>query len=263
MAALIWGVAIPFREDPNPKINRRELLQAVLDYLAEVLPEVSPILIDSNPNLPFNRAGARNACVRHAEAEGWDVVVILDADTLPPKQALLEAVAAAGDGGIHQPFRYCVTLNPELSVTPMNVTDQHFDSKTAERIWISPGSCYIVKPAVYWEVGGQDEGFVNWGGEDAAFMLAARALSVPVTRHPTSPTTKANALNTAIQLHHGDAADRRHHPTYKATQLRQSIYHQHSRRSRKMRQWLEERHLPGAEQRWATRQAIARWSPDS
>jgi hypothetical protein len=254
MAALTWGVAIPFREDPNPQINRRELLQTVLDYLAEVLPEVSPILIDSNPNLPFNRAGARNACVRHAEAEGWDVVVILDADTLPPAELVLSAVQAAAEAGIHQPFHYCATIQPEAGVTPLNLTAEHLViSRSTQRLWVSPGSCYILRPDVYWSLGGQDEGFTQWGGEDSAFLAVARAFGVPVIRHTLRPSKRLSPENTAVQLHHGNADDRRRNPTYPATLRRQGIYGRLSRNPDKMRQWIAERHLPEAEAEWASK----------
>ncbi len=259
MAALTWGIAIPFREDPDQRIDRGNLLSIVLRYLSEVVPKALVVLVDSDPSLPFNRAGARNACVRIAEEQGWEVVVILDADTLPLPALLLQAVEAAALGGIHQPFRYCITLAPEKATPPGSLTVKHLES--AERVWVSPGSCYILKPEVYWSMGGQDEGFVNWGGEDSAFMLTAKALNVPVVRHPTTPTVKPTPSNTAVQLHHGDASDRRLHPTYGSTKLRQSIYYQLSRNPIKIRQWLAERHLDGAEQKWATRHAIQRWSP--
>lgn len=261
MAALTWGITIPFREDPNPEIDRQALLTTVTNYLAAVVPEAAVVTIDSDPTKPFNRAGARNACVRYAENVGWEVVVILDADTLPPADLLVKAVEAAQDGGIHQPFRFCATLAPEIATPPGSIVLEQLIA--AERIWVSPGSCYILKPEVYWSLGGQDEGFVNWGGEDAAFMLTAKALNVPVIRHPTAPTVKATPANTAVQLHHGDATDRRLHPTYGSTKIRQSIYYQLSRNPIRIRQWLAERHLEGAEQRWATRHAIQRWSsPD-
>jgi hypothetical protein len=251
MASLIWGIAIPFREDPNPEINRQDLLTTVTDYLAEVLPEAAVTIVDSDPSKPFNRAGARNACVRYAESVGWEVVVILDADTLPPADLVLKAVEAARSGGLHQPFRYCVTLNPDLGLTPLTLTPQHLNTRTAHRIWISPGSCYIIRPDIYWRIGGQDEGFIHWGGEDSAFMDTARALGVTLTRHSVDGAMKIAPPNTGVQLHHGDATDRRQHPTYTGTKRRQAIYQRLARNATGMQQWIAERHLPDAEDRWA------------
>jgi hypothetical protein len=262
MAALSWGITIPFREDPNPEIDRNALLQVVLKYLAEFEPEAPVLIVDSDATLPFNRAAARNECVRQAELLGWDVVVILDADTLPPLGLMAAAVQGAAKAGIHQPFRYCVTLDPQMNVTPRTLNSGHLGRHTAHRLWISPGSCYILKPETYWQAGGQDEGFTHWGGEDSAFMSAAKAFGISVTRHPVG-ARKTVPENTAVQLHHGDATDRRHHPTYPATKRRQNIYHRLSRDPKRMQQWIDERYLPDAEDRWdaalpsATRHAAA------
>lgn len=256
MAALTfpWGITIPFREDPNPNINRRALLNTVLTWLEHACPGIPVQLVDSNPTLPFNRAGARNNAVRHAETQGWEVVMILDADTLPKTALIHEAVEAAHHGGIHFPFTCCVTLDPEAGITnPDTLRPAHLgkDFDARRRLWKSPGSCYIVRPDVYWAAGGQDEAFRHWGGEDTSFMAAARALNIPTVRHPVGDRRRI-AENAAIQLHHGTDSDRRQHPTYRATLRRQNIYVNLSRNSNLMRQWLKERHHPGAEERWST-----------
>lgn len=253
--AVTWGVTIPFREDPNPAVDRGALLRIVLDHLGAAVPGVPVALIDSDPTEPFNRAGARNECVRHAEAHGWDVVFILDADTLPPAALIIEAVTAAADGGIHQPFRYCVTLS-DHTVTPEALTPKTIRGKTV-RLWVSPGSCYVLRPDVYWSLGGQDEGFIHWGGEDSAFVAVARAFGVPIVRHTTGQSRRPEPGNTAVQLHHGGATDRRQHPTYPATKQRQAIYERLIRNPSRMRAWLAERYLPHSESKWSTEQAPA------
>lgn len=252
MAALTWGITIPFREDPNPEIDRQALLTTVTDYLAAVLPEADVVTIDSDPSKPFNRAGARNACVRYAETVGWEVVVILDADTLPPAALLLKAVEAASEGGIHQPFRYCATVAPEDAITPLTLKAEHLiDARTTRRLWISPGSCYILRPDVYWQLGGQDEGFIHWGGEDSAFISVAKAHGMKVVRHTLGSAKRIAPHNTAVQLHHGNANDRRQHPTYPETLHRQAIYGRLARDPQRMQQWIQERYSTGAEERWA------------
>ena len=248
MADLSWGIAVPFREDPDPRIHRGRLLQVVLDHLGDIAPIA---LIDSDPDKPFNRAGARNNSVRHAEAQGWEVVVILDADTLPPLALLRSAVKAAATGGIHQPFQFCVTLDPDLGLTPDSLDRSHLNRTVAQRVWMSPGSCYILRPDVYWAAGGQDEGFINWGGEDSAFIAAARALGIPVQHHPVGQRRRNDPTVVAVQLHHGQAEDRRKHPSYPDTKRRQSIYERLIRSPQLMQEWIKERHEPDAEKVWA------------
>lgn len=102
-----------------------------------------------------------------------DIVIVADADTIPDLLALETAVYAAHrHGGVWWPFteyRYLAdTVQPgdALSTAP---TEQEYPN--------SVGGLLVARRSEYWALGGFDERFTEWGGEDRAFELAAAHLS--------------------------------------------------------------------------------------
>jgi hypothetical protein len=131
---------------------------------------------------PFSRAGARNAA---AEAAGpWAVAVFVDADTIVRDAGpVREAVALATEtGGVVVPHDQYVGLSAGGTRLVLAGREEGW-SMVARRKENSPlGVLVIARPA--WEtLGGFDERFTGWGGEDGAFLRAARTL-VDVQRLP-------------------------------------------------------------------------------
>jgi len=117
----------------------------------------------------FSRAASRNAAVRYAQSAGFSRLVITDADCIPEKNALLEAVAEADDTAVHLPYTSCTTYHP--------------DGRKAGNFSFTCGGCYVTTPAAWWAAGGMDENFTGWAPEDFAFMLAHETLVGPMIRH--------------------------------------------------------------------------------
>jgi N-terminal domain of galactosyltransferase len=150
---------------------------------------------------PFNRSLAINqaAVKRH-----WDdVAVIADSDSFVPSSQLLEAVDKARktrklvsaltfvcqfDQGFTESFVY------DGLVGMQDMRIEHVRTKPIET-----QSNILVCPRKLWdEIGGFDERFVGWGGEDNAFWRAAEILRGSVERVPGA----------AFHLWHEPAADR-------------------------------------------------------
>jgi hypothetical protein len=171
-------VAIPWRPQPD-RVYAHHLTR---ERYAELLPGVDIVDVDTEHD-PFCLAGCRNKGVRLAEDMAADVVVLGDADTLPEREPLLAAIeGAARDGLVHLPYTQYWSLRGDG-------TAQYRRGVPLERCnhFEVPGACsgvYVASPATWWAHGGQDERFLGWGAEDAAFWSAHVALlgSEPV-RH--------------------------------------------------------------------------------
>ncbi|MDH2424756.1 galactosyltransferase-related protein [Sphaerisporangium sp. TRM90804] len=172
-------VAIPWRPQPD-RVYAHGLTVA---RYRELLPNTETLSVDTD-HQPFCLAGCRNKGVRLAEDLGADVVVIGDADTLPEREPLLAAIeGAARNGKVNLPYTAYWSLRGDGTAqyrrgVPLHKCN-HFEV---------PGACsgvLVATPATWRAVGGQDERFLGWGAEDAAFYSAHVALlgSEPV-RHP-------------------------------------------------------------------------------
>lgn len=168
------GIAMPWRPQPG----REDAHTFCVDWWERTLPDAKLYEVDTAHEV-YNLAAARNLGVQVAEADGCDVVVVADADTVyTPSRHVVEAVAqAATDERVHMPFtdqRY--------------LTEQETRKIILERV-LPPlqghrgnGCCYIMTPATYWAFGGSDERFSGWGGDDDQLVAAATCL-VGLRRH--------------------------------------------------------------------------------
>jgi hypothetical protein len=176
-------VTIPWRETPERKVA----YDFVVAWYRQQLPDAPLVAADSGHD-PFSRAASRNLCVRLAEDNGADVVVVNDADTVPDPAALRAAIDAAPDGRLH----FGLDRMKYLTV------DETAEVYAGRPIWLDgnahDSSVLVLTPAAWWAAGGQDERFCGWGGEDGAFCSAATAL-IGVAWH----------TGCAMSLHHADA----------------------------------------------------------
>lgn len=124
---------------------------------------------------PFNRSAAINS----GAAGRWDVAVILDGDViLDPELVAAGVDRVASTGRAVLPFKHRHRLK---AVGTERILDGFQGSwqrwlEGRDGAWFVSG-CVIVPRALWDRVGGFDERFEGWGGEDDAFHAACRALA--------------------------------------------------------------------------------------
>jgi GT2 family glycosyltransferase len=153
-----------------------------------------------------NRAANRNALARQATGQ---VLAFLDADCLLATEAVRQAFSAAQDGQTVAKFgtvawigeratRRILAGNPRRTC-PVEAGDR---VRAGQRL---PGLAWFVSRETFDSLGGFDERFQGWGGEDNAFTYAAEALAsltwLPLTayhlNHGAGEAANKMAGNTA------------------------------------------------------------------
>jgi len=227
---------------------RREAFDVCQAFYRRHLPDLPVIVADSGHEV-YNRAASRNAAMRQAEALGATVVALLDADVLIQPSALRLALDSY-TGGYVRPFRR--GLNLPLSKL----------QTATERMWprrgrfFDPGAAYVISPEAWWSVGGMDENFTRWGGEDEAMQHALAAHGIAAKTGSAAPVLK---------LQHD--ASRWGSDGWRETHERQSVYMAIRDRD-VMNAWIAERDEPGAVKRWIDKlnirervdRELARWN---
>ena len=169
-------VAIPFR---GGQVDREVAFDYTREYLRKLLPTARHIVVDTD-HKPYNRSAGRNEAVRQAKS---GIVIVCDADSMPEKEPIEEAIEAASDGVLHIPYTVFTGLSREQTMRVL-LQDAPFNGGKPQMISTSSvGGCMVIDCDAYWAAGGQDEGFVHWGGEDVAFWAACEALLGPTVRH--------------------------------------------------------------------------------
>lgn len=128
---------------------------------------------------PFNRSAAIN---RAAEGE-WDVAVILDADTILDLEPIDHAIElAAAEWRLVLPFSIRCLLNRRGTEKILNGYVGSWERfvqarQTPADAYEYISGCQVVARELWDQVGGFDERFEGWGGEDDAFHAACTAIS--------------------------------------------------------------------------------------
>ena len=185
-------VTVPFR---GGALDREIHADYVSARLREMLPDADHLVVDVPGT--FSRARVRNECVRRA---GSGVVVLCDADTVPEKQPLLDAIAgAAQDGRLHLPYTRYRALSPAGTLAVYARGVHPADAPVEEESRRPIGGVWVIDTDAWWDAGGMDEQFRGWGFEDDAFHTAATVLLGETVRHEGAIT----------HLHHTPAANTR------------------------------------------------------
>lgn len=149
---------------------------------------------DTAPGTPFNRSGARNAGVAAATSP---IVAVVDADNLIPVEQLWQAcqIAMADRPRLVKPFSWFAYLSqqstdewyagllpglaaipglpPPRPALPVAYGPTVTYEGTGPALDFN-GGAYVMRRTAWLEIGGFDEEFTGWGGEDDAFTLLAR-----------------------------------------------------------------------------------------
>lgn len=180
---------------------------------------------------PFNRSAAVNdAAARADEIRRWDVAIIMDADTV----ASLAAVQAAAELARRSPEQLVLPygqgcrwmcsraltdtlLGSDPRVPLFDARLTHANGTGRPDPYQGFRSGIVAVPRRVWDtVGGMDERFVGWGGEDDAFADACDTLCAPMVRYPDD--------NWLFHLWHPSARPAHRDPHYIANRARADAY---------------------------------------
>ena len=129
---------------------------------------------------PFNKSMAVNRAFAKSTGE---TIVILDADTIIDPVAFQQAITLVQTG--QAPWAIPATQSWRLTKgRTLRLLDEEPDAGLAlastraevEQVAHVIGFCHILPRVAFQAVGGMDERFRGWGGEDAAFMMAVDAI---------------------------------------------------------------------------------------
>jgi hypothetical protein len=221
---------VPYRVDPAGL--RRRNAEVVLHWLAAAgvgivlaehadAPDALLHLPDSAIRVhvpahgrPFKKALACNAGFA---ATSTEVIALVDADTLMPTEAFLACASAVhATHDVIRPYGRLVELDEDATITlalggpmPADAAGGHDDARGGEHIPLC-GGIVILRRTAYASVGGMDETFEGWGGEDDA-------LSVALIR--SGLTTAINTSTPAFHLAHSRSLEERYGHAHYAENL--------------------------------------------
>jgi glycosyltransferase involved in cell wall biosynthesis len=166
------GIVIPWREQPS----RIPPFKALVKWYEENLPEAK-IYYPDRQSPVWLMSATRNDGVRMAEADGCDVIVMNDADTIPQIGPLMDAINAAYlDNKIHLPYT-------DYRMLGSNGTRQFLVNKIdLERCFHRSyrdacSGTNVFTPETWWSLGGNDEKFKQWGYEDTAILYVHQVVT--------------------------------------------------------------------------------------
>ncbi|MGA8808569.1 MAG: galactosyltransferase-related protein [Thermoanaerobaculia bacterium] len=120
------------------------------------------------PDLPYCRSWAFNIAARHARG---DVLVLHDNDVLIPERYAFEAVQRIDEGYSFADVKRFIYYLSAAATTRVFVTGAPPESAPARVVQNLDGGLSIVaRRDAYDAIGGFDESYVGWGGEDNDFV---------------------------------------------------------------------------------------------
>jgi len=128
----------------------------------------------AGPSDPYGRSWALNAGARHARGE---VLILHDSDMVVPRGYAAAASAAIAAG--------CDFANLIRYVFYLRTAELTFDAPPERVVQNTQGGSIVARHDAYFDIGGFDEDFVGWGGEDNDFW--DRASTRRVQRHGSVP----------------------------------------------------------------------------
>jgi len=151
----------------------------------------------------FNKSSALNKAARLASG---DALVILDADYLLPSRFALTSAAALTTVEAARPARWILYLEqPQGRHQAPRQSPGHCIANIESIVSNNP-TPIVVRQSTYWAIGGHDEEYEGWGGEDSEFLdrLRTRSISeggwLPVWHlwHPPAAKKKDGDRNSAL-----------------------------------------------------------------
>lgn len=231
---LSWCFGFPYA--PNEPI-RAAAWAVVSNFYDHHFPTVPKFVHSATPlGERFQRAKTRNELVTMADS--FDVVVLVDADTLIHPDSITETVdrVMGEPRALGKPFLNAISL-PLHEVARIAGSGAWPSGGTADE-----GAAWVVRPDTWWAAGGMDEGFQSWGAEDTALEHLHTALG----------GTIIHGENPAVKTRH-PAKRWRRDPLWPQTWERYCVSRHIATHPDLAQGWLDERHLPSVAGEWIRR----------
>jgi N-terminal domain of galactosyltransferase len=198
---------ITYRESGSP--DRRENLFAVSRWLGQ-WPELQVIVVEQDTVSrldalpfgtayiaynagPFNKGWGFNIAARLARNP---ILIVGDADVIAP-QTLADGVERCRQGAVAvKPYREIVDLTPEetgrvrggeWAFSPTRPKDSPRSREGQHEFVVFAGGLFVIRRDAYLRIGGFDERFLGWGGEDDAMSARIRRMGIPTEEIVTQP----------------------------------------------------------------------------
>lgn len=178
-------ICVPWRSDYG---QRERVWRACAARWAAMFP-VGTLYLGTSHGQPFNRSAARNAAVEELtlDVPDWEVAVLADADvTVADAGQVLGAVEGAlKTGRLVFAHSWQATLSAEATERVLAGEDPTAIPRDEADWEQNTLSGVLAIPRQLWDaLGGYDERFVGWGGEEVSLVAAARVLAGHTERVP-------------------------------------------------------------------------------
>lgn len=171
------SVLIPYQSDGNGP--RDSAFEWVLGYYAHTMPEIELCIgeLSVSSEEPFSRSKAINQAYRQATR---DIIVIADSDIAYDPHLLKESITHVDNRQWVIPFSRILRLSEEVTeLVLQHARDWPLTVNidlAVEQASAFVGGFNVLNRKAYETVGGYDERFIGWGGEDEAFAYALDTL---------------------------------------------------------------------------------------
>lgn len=173
------SIVIPFRSDGG---IRDKQLAYQLKRFELVMPSVEIIVVedkfDGKEWVEFNKAKLLNKGVKKSTKNN---ILILDVDVLLPKENIVNALNVIKHHGLIFPFNKVLFIQNQESkdvmrrVVDVPKVDMRFAHEKEKNNYDTWG-VYMISKEDYVKIGGHEERYVGWGGEDGSFISTAMCL---------------------------------------------------------------------------------------
>lgn len=190
------AVLASLRGQAHPAFEIIVVEQSSESELSERIPaDIRYVHTFKESDAEFNKSRALNIAASHARGE---FLLIHDADYLVPRDYLAECCRVLGQVDGIRPSRFNFHLNRDSTFALTNMREVP-TTVTVDHVVQNNPTPLAVRRDVYWKIGGHDESFEGWGGEDVEFLSRLRTRPcieagwLPVVHlwHPPAPK-KAN-----------------------------------------------------------------------
>lgn len=168
------SIIIPFLSDNG---DRDLAFDWVKEYYKRILPSAD--ICAGSSEKPFNKAQAINKAVQNASG---NILILVDADIICSPEAILKSIRMLKKHTWVIPYKKVLDISKESSSKLLNLEPGwpfSINIKSNNRVTgnnTPVGGINVLKRESFEAVGGFDERFLGWGGEDDAFAAAMNTL---------------------------------------------------------------------------------------